>query len=577
MNLVKKFLSYYRPHWKLFLADMICSLLVALCDLFYPTISGNIIDKYVPSRELRLMLIWSAALLGIFILKAGLSYFIQYYGHCVGVRMQADMRREIFRHMQKLPFPFFDSHKTGSIMSRIVNDLMDVSELAHHGPENIFTSTVMLVASFLILCSINLWLTVGIFCLIPVLILFASRMRGRMDRAFTKTREEIAGVNANLENSLSGIRVAKAFTSSDHEEAKFEENNGAFLRAREFAYRTMAEFHSGMGLLTDMLNLVVLAGAGVCCYYGYITAGEFVKYLLYINIFLMPIRRIIDFIEQFQNGMSGFRRYVEILEIEPEKESPHAEEVSGVEGSISFQDVTFTYGEGKDILSNITLDIRKGQTVAFVGPSGSGKTTLCHLIPRFYEISSGRIAIDGRDIRDFTYESLRRNVGIVQQDVFLFTGTIWDNIAYGNFDATSDQIVQAAKLANIHDFVMELPDKYNTYIGERGVKLSGGQKQRISIARLFLKNPPILILDEATSALDNATEIMIQEALDKLSSNKTTLVVAHRLSTIKNADQIVVLTDKGIEEQGTHEELLRNNGLYKSLYESQFRQSGADR
>lgn len=569
--MVKKFLSYYKPHKKTFLADMFCSLLVALCDLFYPTITGNIIDEYVPNRELRLLLIWGVVLLFIFLLKAALNYFIQYYGHCVGVRMQADMRREIFQHMQKLPFSFFDNNKTGSIMSRIVNDLMDVSELAHHGPENIFTSAVMLVASFILLCRINWWLTLGIFLLIPFLILFAIKMRNRMGRAFTKTREEIAGVNASLENSLSGIRVAKAFTNSEHEAQKFEENNSAFQKAREFAYRTMAEFHSGMSLLTDILNLVVMVGGGLCCYFGYISAGEFVKYLLYINMFLTPIRKIIDFIEQFQNGMSGFKRYIEILEAEPEPESPDAVEVSEVQGDIHFDNVSFTYGEGKDVLNHISLVIPKGQTVAFVGSSGSGKTTLCHLIPRFYETTSGCISIDGKDIRTFTYASLRKNIGIVQQDVFLFTGTIWDNIAYGNLDASQEEIIEAAKLANIHDFVMGLPEKYNTYIGERGVMLSGGQKQRLSIARLFLKNPPILILDEATSALDNATELLIQEALDKLSHNKTTLVVAHRLSTIKNADQIVVLTDQGIEEMGSHEALLAQNGLYRQLYESQFK------
>ena len=568
MNLVKKFLSYYRPHWKLFLADMICSLLVALCDLFYPTISGNIIDKYVPSRELRLMLIWSAALLGIFILKAGLSYFIQYYGHCVGVRMQADMRREIFRHMQKLPFPFFDSHKTGSIMSRIVNDLMDVSELAHHGPENIFTSTVMLVASFLILCSINLWLTVGIFCLIPVLILFASRMRGRMDRAFTKTREEIAGVNANLENSLSGIRVAKAFTSSDHEEAKFEENNGAFLRAREFAYRTMAEFHSGMGLLTDMLNLVVLAGAGVCCYYGYITAGEFVKYLLYINIFLMPIRRIIDFIEQFQNGMSGYGRFREILAVQPDiEDAPDAREIGQVKGEIRFEQVDFRYTSSKgDVLHHLDMEVRPGEYIALVGSSGVGKSTLCSLIPRFYEVSEGVIRIDGTDIRDMKLADLRNAIGIVQQDVYLFSGTVMENILYGNPDASREDAVEAAEKAGADAFIRELKDGYDTYVGERGVKLSGGQKQRISIARVFLKNPPIMILDEATSALDNESEFAVAQSLHHLSEGRTTITIAHRLSSIKNSDRILVLTDQGITEEGNHESLMAQKGTYYQFY-----------
>ncbi len=569
--MVKKFLSYYKPHMKLFIADMFCSLLVAVCDLFYPAITGNIIDIYIPSRELRLMLIWGGTLLAIFLLKAALNYFILYYGHCVGVRMQADMRKEVFRHMQKLPFSFFDSHKTGSIMSRIVNDLMDVSELAHHGPENIFTSVIMLVASFVILCSINLWLTLIIFALIPFIIFFASKMQHRMGRAFTKTREEIAGVNARLENSISGVRVSKAFTGAAHEEKKFDENNRAFQKAREFSYRTMAEFHSGMSLLTDLLNLVVMIGGGICCYYGTISAGEFVKYLLYINLFLTPIRKIMDFIEQFQNGMSGFKRYVEILELPTEQESPGAADIPTVEGDISFHDVSFTYEEGTEVLSGITFDIHHGQTVAFVGPSGSGKTTLCHLIPRFYEITAGEIDIDGMDIRKFTYESLRKNIGIVQQDVFLFTGTIWDNIAYGNFDATKEEVIQAAKMANIHDFVMGLPDQYDTFIGERGVKLSGGQKQRISIARLFLKDPPILILDEATSALDNTTEVLIQEALDQLSHDKTTLIVAHRLSTIKNADVIIVLTEDGIVEQGKHEELLKKDGVYSKLYHSQFK------
>lgn len=569
--MIKRFISYYKPHKGLFAADMLCSFLVAFCDLFFPMISGDIIDKYIPDRNLRLLVIWGIALLLIFVFKAVLNYFIQFYGHCVGVRMQADMRRDIFRHMQKLPFKFFDSNKTGSIMSRIVNDLMEISELAHHGPENLFVSAVMFISSFTILCLINLQLTIIIFALVPFLILFAVKMRKRMGRAFTKTREEISGINASLENSISGIRVAKAFTNSDFEEDKFEKNNFSFKKAREFAYKTMAEFHSGMGMLTDILNLCVMIGGGAFAILGYISPGEFVKYLLYINMFLMPIRRIIEFIEQYQNGMSGFRRFVEILDAEPEVESPSARDMGIVNGNISFKDVGFKYEDSKSILSHINLNIKQGSTVAFVGPSGGGKTTLCHLIPRFYDITEGSITIDGTDIRDFTYESLRQNIGIVQQNVFLFTGTIWDNISYGKLDATDDEVVQAAKLANIHNFVMELEDKYDTHIGEHGVKLSGGQKQRISIARLFLKNPPILILDEATSALDNSTEVLIQDALDSLSTNKTTLVVAHRLSTIKNADTIVVLTDSGIAEMGSHDDLIGKNGIYTDLYNSQFR------
>ena len=550
---------------------MACAFAVALCDLLFPMIVGNIIDVYIPNRELRMLLIWSVTLLIIFIFKAALNYIILYYGHCVGVRMQSDMRRDIFKHMQKLPCSFFDSNKTGSIMSRIINDLMEVSELAHHGAEDLFISTVMLVGSFIILCSINAPLTLIIFAVIPFLILFAAKMRIRMHGAFKKTREEISEINASLENSISGIRVAKAFTNSSHEEAKFAKNNISFKKAREFAYKTMAEFHSGMGFLTDFLNLIVMVGGGVFCYFGYISFGEFVKYLLYINLFLTPIKKLIGFIEQFQNGMSGFSRFTEILQANPEPENPDAINISSVNGTIQFQNVSFTYEQGKEILSGITLDIPAGKTVAFVGPSGGGKTTLCHLIPRFYDISNGEICIDGVNIQNITYESLRQNIGIVQQDVFLFAGTIWDNIAYGKITASDEEIFNAAKLANIHDFVMELPDQYHTNIGERGVKLSGGQKQRLSIARIFLKNPPILILDEATSALDNATELLIQDALDRLSVGKTSLIVAHRLSTIKNADTIVVLTDKGIVEQGSHEELLLSNGLYKELYESQFK------
>lgn len=569
--MIKRFISYYKPHKKMFFLDMICALIVAVCDLFYPMISGNIIDKYIPDRNLKLLVTWSIVLLFIFILKAVLNYIIIYYGHCVGVHMQADMRRQIFKHMQKLPFRYFDENKTGTIMSRIINDLMDISELAHHGPEDLFISIIMLIGSFILLFRISVPLTLIIFALVPLLIFFASIMRKRMGKAFTRTREEVAEVNAGLENSISGVRVAKAFNNSKYEEKKFKKDNNSFVKAREFAYKTMAEFHSGMSFITDILNLAVLVGGGLYAYYGYITFGDFIKFILYVNMFLTPIKKLIGFIEQYQNGMSGFKRFTEILDAEPENELPNAIDIENVDGEIVFEDVNFKYDDSKQVLNNINLKIPKGKTVAFVGPSGGGKTTLCHLIPRFYDITGGKIMIDNVDINKFTLQSLRSHIGIVQQDVFLFTGTIMENIAYGNLDATKDEIINAAKLANIHEFIMELDEQYDTYIGERGVKLSGGQKQRLSIARLFLKNPPILILDEATSALDNATELMIQESLDELSKNKTTLVVAHRLSTIKNADIIVVLTDNGIEEKGSHDELMKLNGIYHELYQSQFR------
>lgn len=571
--MIKRFCSYYKPHWKLFLFDISCAFAVAFCDFFFPNITGNMIDDYIPNKNLRLIIVWSCVLLLVFIIKSILNYCVNFYGHSVGVRMQSDMRRDVFKKMQTLPFKYFDSTKTGTIMSRIINDLMDISELAHHGPEGLFVSAVMLTGSFTMLCIVSVPLTLIIFAFIPLMILFAIKMRKKMGKAFTKTREEIAEVNSSIENSISGIRVSKSFTNSKKEEEKFTKNNKSFVKAREFAYKAMAEFHLGMGLFTDVLNLTVLVGGGLFCYFEYISVGEFVKYMLYINMFLLPIERIINFVEQFQDGMSGFERFCEIMDTEIEYEKPDAIEIKEVSGNIDFKNVSFKYEDSNEILSNINLSIEKGKTVAFVGSSGGGKTTLCHLIPRFYDINTGEICIDNINIMDFTLESLRMNVGIVQQDVFLFDGTIWDNIAYGNLKASDDEIIEAAKMANIHDFVLELDEGYKTNIGERGVKLSGGQKQRLSIARLFLKNPSILILDEATSALDNATELLIQDALDKLSVGKTTLIVAHRLSSIKNADNIVVLTKNGIEEQGKHSELLENDGLYKKLYNSQFTNS----
>lgn len=575
--MIKRFIHYYKPHRKLFFADMFCALLVAICDLFYPMIAKNIINDYVPNRNLRLLLVWAVALVCIYLLKAGLNYFIQYYGHIVGVRMQSDMRRDMFQKLQKLPFSYFDENKTGTVMSRMINDLMDISELAHHGPENLFLSLILLVGSFVILCTINPLLTLIVYAALPFIIFFTVKMRRDMHIAFKRTREEIAEVNANIENAISGIRVSRAYTADKQETEKFELCNGRFVQARSAAYRVMARFFSGMDLCMDMLYVIVLVTSGIFFFQEWIDVGEFAVFLLYINMFLNPVKKLIQFFEQFQNGMSGFERFEQIMTESEEPITGSEIELPKLSGDIDFRHVNFRYKTDNSdqslVLKDLSLHIPQGKTIALVGPSGGGKTTLCHLIPRFYEISAGSITIGEHDIREISRYALRKNIGIVAQDVFLFTGTVRDNIAYGKPDASEEEIISAAKKANIHDTVMTMENGYDTYIGERGVKLSGGQKQRISIARAFLKNPPILILDEATSALDNATEMMIQKSLEKLSQNRTSIIVAHRLSTIKNADEIVVITDDGIKEQGTHQQLLDKGGIYAELYAYQFAES----
>ena len=569
--MLKSFVHYYKPHWKLFAFDMVCALVASACDLMYPVISRDIINTYIPNKNLQLIFTWCLALLLIYVVQTIMQYFMQYQGHLVGVRMQADMRRDVFEHLQKLPFSYFDEHKTGVIMSRIVNDLMDISEFAHHGPEDLFISGVTIIGSFIILCTINIPLTLLTFAVIPFLIWFIVKKRTAMNLAFRKNRVEIAEVNASLENSIAGVRVARAFTGESEEEKKFAENNKRYVTVRERSYRVMAEFFSGNNFLTSLMNIVILAGGGYCVYRGTITVGDMVAYMLFVNMFVAPIKKLIQFVEMFQNAITGYPRFQELMAVPVEEEAADAKTLTDVQGEINFDNVTFQYDEGKEVLSNISLNFPKGKMVAIVGPSGGGKTTLCHLIPRFYEISSGCISIDGQDIREVTRTSLRRQIGIVQQDVFLFTGTIFDNIAYGKLSASKEEVIAAAKKANIHDYIMTLPDGYETFVGERGVKLSGGQKQRISIARVFLKNPPILILDEATSALDNVTENYIQDSLDELCKNRTTIVVAHRLSTIKHADEIIVMDRDGVQERGTHTELLeRENGIYKELYEAQF-------
>ena len=569
--MIKRFISYYKPHKKMFAADMLCSLILAVCDMFYPMITRNIINDYIPNQNLKLLITWIVILLLIYVAKIGLNYFVQYYGHVVGVDMQKQMRKEVFDRLQKMPFTYFDNNKTGTIMSRIMNDLMDISELAHHGPEDLFLSVILFVGSFIYLAGVNIWLTLLMFLIIPVMIIFTMKERKKLSDAFKATREEIAEVNANLENSIAGIRVSKAYTNSEYENNNFEKGNNFFVESRRKAYKVMAEFHSGNTFFSDVLYLIVLLGGGLFTYFNIIDFGDFTAFILFVGVFLNPIRRIIGFVEQYQNGMSGFERFIEIMDAPIEIDEPDAITIENAEGDIKFDDVSFSYNENSSVLSHVSLHIAKGDTIALVGPSGGGKTTLCHIIPRFYEIDGGTVYLDNTDIRNISRESLRKNIGIVAQDVFLFTGSIYDNISYGCPDAAPEQVYEAAKRANIHEFILTLPEGYETFVGERGVKLSGGQKQRISIARIFLKDPPILILDEATSALDNATELMIQHSLEELCKGRTTLIVAHRLSTVKNADEIIVITDEGIKERGTHEQLLDSEGIYAGLYNSQFK------
>ncbi len=564
--MLKEFIKYYKPYKKLFILDLLAAFTVSLCDLVYPMITRSIMNDVVPNKDSRMLIVFALTLIVIFIIKAGLNYFMQYWGHVVGVRMQADMRSYVFTHLQKLPTSYFNDNKTGVIMSRIINDLMEVSELAHHGPEDLFVSIVMLLGSFLILIGINIELTLIVFAILPVIIIYAIIQRKRMNNAFKETRVKTGDVNATLENSIAGMKVTKSFCTQEEELKKFNKSNEVFKYARESAYKVMAEYFSGMFLLIDILELVVLIIAGYFTYMNKITIGDFAAYLLYVKMFIQPIRKLINFTEQYQNGMTGFERFIEIINEQTEKESKNPIELKDVKGDIEIENVSFNYEGNKQVLNNLSLSIKAGKTIALVGPSGGGKTTLCNLIPRFFEFDSGDIKIDGKSVKDISLNSLRKNIGVVAQDVFLFTGTIKDNIIIGKTDATDEEIIDACKKAKIHDFIESLPEGYNTYIGERGVKLSGGQKQRVSIARIFLKNPPIMILDEATSALDNVTEREIQESLEDLSKNRTNLVVAHRLSTIKNADEIIVITDEGIKERGTHTELIEKNGIYANLH-----------
>ena len=571
--MLKRFLKYYKPHKKMLILDMLAALLISVIGMVYPIVTRNMLNVYIPEKMYSTIVTAGLIVLALYVLRMLLRYFVQYYGHIIGVKMQSQMRKDLFDHLQKLPFRFYDNNETGRIMTRITSDLFEVCELAHHGPENLLISSVMIVLSFIYLLSIDPILTLIIFACVPILIFVTMHYRKAMKSAFNDRRSSNAVINASVESSITGIRVTKAYTNADREVEKFTKGDESFVDASRRAYHAMAQFHASTSFVTEVFNVFILIAGGLFLYAGRISFGDYSTFVVSVNLFISPVNTLISFMEQFQNGVSGFKRFVEIMDEEPEIEASNAKELENVHGVIEFKNVTFSYDETKEVLHDVNLKLEKGRKLALVGPSGGGKTTLCHLLPNFYRLDEGNgaVLIDGQDIRELSLNSVRRNIGIVQQDVFLFVGTIRDNILYGRPDATEEEIHEAARRANIHDYIMTLEKGYDTEIGERGVKLSGGQKQRLSIARVFLKDPAILILDEATSALDNTTEVLIQQALDELCKGRTTLVVAHRLSTIRNADEIAVVMNGHITERGTHEELMAAGGTYKDLYALQFR------
>lgn len=572
MGRLKRFLSYYKPHMAIFLLDMVCAFLVAAIDLAFPMLTQYILHTLLPEMQVNPALLsaflWllGGALLA-YVLRAGMMYVINYWGHLLGVRMEADIRRDIFSHIQTLQFSFYDRIRTGKLLSRVTNDLFEITELAHHGPEDVLISLTTILGAFVCMFTIDWRIALALLCVLPVMITYVLRTRIQMRRTSYKVKERVAEINAGIESAISGVRVAKAFANEAHELEKFDQGNARFIHAKDAFYRCMAFFNSGTEFFIALFNIVVLGVGGYLIYRSELDPVLLVTFTLYVSSFVTPVKRLAAFAEQYIVGMAGFTRFCEIMDIEPDiQDAPDAVELTDVKGDIRFEDVTFAYEGDRDVLTHVDLSIEHGKTVAFVGPSGGGKTTLCHLIPRFYEPRSGCVRIDGRDIRTVTLSSLRRNVGIVQQDVFLFAGSVMDNIRYGRIGATDEEVVEAARRARIHEEILTFPEGYETQVGERGIMLSGGQKQRISIARLFLKNPPILILDEATSALDSVTEADIQHSFEELAEGRTTLVIAHRLSTVKHADEIVVIDEHGIRERGTHEALLAKNGVYATLY-----------
>lgn len=571
----KKFFSYYKPYKRLFAADMFFACLAAAITLIIPLIIRFITNDVIyreSGESLHLIFMLVGVMLVLIALEFFSNFFITNYGHMMGAKMEYDMRNEIFAHYQKLSFSFFDNQKVGQLMSRVTNDLFEISELFHHGPEDIIISIIKLIGSFTILLTVNWKLALCAFAIVPIMLVYAYYFNVQMKRIFVKNRARIADINAQIEDNLSGIRVVKSFANEEIEMDKFKIGNDNFLESKKENYKYMGLYHSGLTAFTTLITVIVIAAGAVFITKNLISITDLITFLLYINNFTEPIKKLINFTEQFQNGASGYTRFLEMLSIHPDIEDlPDAIELKSAKGDIRFEDVSFHYEEHTEmVLSNLNLHVHPGEYIALVGTSGVGKSTLCSLIPRFYEVSGGKITIDNTDIRNFTLKSLRNCIGIVQQDVYLFTGSVMDNIRYGRPNATEAEIVAAAQNANAHEFIMNLPDGYDTYIGQRGVKLSGGQKQRLSIARVFLKNPPILIFDEATSALDNESEKVVQDSLEKLSRNRTTFVIAHRLSTIRNAEKILVLTENGIGESGTHDQLLSQNGIYAELYNLQF-------